>query len=108
MSDTKLDTNVLLKITNDCFTRMNNNINDKAVGQRGGGSHIVLDSIIPYLVSINTMKVSGSTKVPEAILYTVVGKAQGRFDLPLSLDSILDRDDIQLINRVLHNRPRNY
>ena len=112
MSDPKLDTRILLKLTNDCFSRMNNNIKVKEVSEQRGGrvgcEQLVLDSIIPYLISIDTTRVSGSTKVPEAILNTVVGKASGRFDMPVALRSVLDRNDINVINHVLTNRPHSY
>ena len=111
MTDHKVDTNVLLKLTTDCFSRMNNNIKSKAarnIEQRGGGSQLILDSIIPYLVSTNARKISGSTKVPEAILYTTTGRAQGRFDRLIRIDSTLNRNDIITINNVLSRRPDSY
>jgi hypothetical protein len=100
----KINTSKLLKLTNDCFDRMNTNIKNQSE-QTGGGS-LNLDSLVPYLVSRDINFVDRNTVVPSYILSTVLSPI--KIKSKLTKLSILSTDDLKTINYVLKSKPSNY
>ena len=97
----QLNTSSLYKLTADCFQRMKNNL--LFTEQTGGGNNVNLDSIIPYLISINKFKVTGSTKIPAGLITNT-----GDLSNLVKMNQHLDNQEIKYINQVLKSKPTDY
>lgn len=108
-----IDTDCVVKLTLDCFSRMNSNLiggGKKVPGEQSGGgpNDFNPDSIIPYLIGHNISRITRNTMVPEAILHSVKDERTGSIDLEIRAGNILFSRDIQRINEILSARPDSY
>lgn len=105
-----LDTACVVKLTTDCFSRMNTNVVAAAAGiQTGGGSGLNFDSIVPYLVANGVRVLKSTTLVPVGIINTVSDRRlKLGFDEQVSVGKVLNTGQIAEINSVLTRKPKNY
>jgi hypothetical protein len=102
-----IDTNCVLKLTTDCFDRMNAKIlSTEMIG--GGGAY---DAIIPHLLSRKISKVTRSTKIPIGIMRTLNDDPKLKeyaFSKMIQLGIGLKSSQIADINSILKRRPKDY
>lgn len=107
-----LDTACVVKLTTDCFSRMNTNVIAAAAGiQTGGGSGSGLnfDSIVPYLIANGVRVLKSTTLVPAGIINTVSDrKLRLKFDEQIAVGKVFNTGQIAEINSVLTRKPKNY
>lgn len=108
-----IDTSCVVKLTTDCFARMNAGLlAGGGGGQRGGGSNSLnFDTIIPYLVLHRVKLVNSKTTAPLGVVATVKGKLKvsaSNFDTLVKVSKFLDTNEIKQINSILRNKPKDY
>lgn len=104
-----LDTACVVKLTTDCFSRMNTNIVSAAAGIQTGGGRLNFDSIVPYLLANGERVLKSTTLVPAGIINTVCDrKVRLKFDDQVAVGKVLSTGQIAEINSVLTRRPKNY
>ena len=102
----KINEKCLLKLTKDCFHRMNKNFLHNSLEQHGGGgggnSSNNMDSIIPYFLSHGITKINKKSEIPMGLLLN-------NSDLTTMVTmEYLNSDQIRYINNILSKKPKNY
>ncbi len=100
----KLNEKCLLKLTKNCFERMNNNLT--SMEQTGGSDEdkeYNNDTIIPYFLSYGIKIVDKNSYIPLGLLI-------GNSDLTskIKLGEYLDKNKIENINQILSQKPKDW